>query len=171
MRRFVKYFGVAMKYGTFLSTVGFVGAILIQIFARLFLETAPSWTEEAARVFFVFAIGCSAGLALRSDEYVQFDFFFRKMNLKWQRRLAFLIDFLTVILFGVFTIYAAQFTIMGLGERSPSLKLPMAIPFGAMLILGFSLLVYAVFCLRSRFRNSDELSQAQQNLTSKNKAH
>ena len=40
-----------MKWGTFLSTLGFVLAILLQIFARLFLATAPSWTEEAARVF------------------------------------------------------------------------------------------------------------------------
>lgn len=154
MRHFVKYFGVAMKYGTFLSTVGFVGSILIQIFARLFLATAPSWTEEGARIFFVIAIGCSAGLALRSGAYVHFDFLYQRMSLRWRRRLTFLIDLLTVVLFAVFTVYAVQLTIMGWGERSPSLKIPMAVPFGSMLILGFSLLVYAV----SRFR---------QNLTSK----
>lgn len=151
MRLFVKYVGIGMKWGTFLSTMGFVGAILIQIFARLFLATAPSWTEEAARLFFVIAIGCSAGLALRSGEYVNFDFFYQRMSLPWQRRIAFLIDLLTVALFALFTFYAVQFMVMGWAERSPSLKFPMAIPFAGMFILGFSLLVYALDRLRKYF--------------------
>jgi TRAP-type C4-dicarboxylate transport system permease small subunit len=151
MRSFVKFVGTVMKYGTFLSTVGFVGAILIQIFARLFLATAPSWTEEAARVFFVLAIGCSAGLALRSGEYVNFDFFYQKMSPVWRGRIGFLIDLLTVVLFALFTFYAVQFTVLGWAESSPSLKFPMAIPFAGMLILGFSLLVYAVDRLRKYF--------------------
>lgn len=128
-----------------------MAAILIQIFARLFLATAPSWTEEAARVCFVLAIGCSAGLALRSGEYVNFDFFYQRMSEPWQRRVAFLIDLFTVLLFALFTVYAVQFTVMGWAERSPSLKFPMAIPFAGMLILGFSLLVYAVDRLRRYF--------------------
>jgi TRAP-type C4-dicarboxylate transport system permease small subunit len=153
MRLFVKYVGISMKWGTFLSTLGFISCILIQIFARLFLATAPSWTEEAARLFFVIAIGFSAGLALRSGEYVNFDFFYRRMSNSWQRRVAFCIDLLTVVLFAIFTVYAVQFTVMGWAERSPSLKFPMAIPFAGMLILGFSLLVYAVDRLRKYFTN------------------
>lgn len=158
MRTFVKLVGTAMKYGTFLSTLGFVGAVLIQIFARLFLATAPSWTEEAARVFFVLAIGCSAGLALRSKEYVYFDFFYQRMNELWQGRVAFLIDLLTVLLFALFSFYAVQFTLMGWAERSPSLQFPMAIPFSAMLILGLSLLIYALDRLRQHFTTNNDRS-------------
>lgn len=151
MKLFVKYVGISLKWGTFLSTLGFVAAILLQIFARLFLATAPSWTEEAARVFFVIAIGCSAGLALRRGEYVNFDFFYQRMSVQWQRRITFLIDLLTVFLFAMFTFYAIQFTVLGWAERSPSLKFPMAIPFAGMLVLGFSLLMYAVDRLRRHF--------------------
>lgn len=144
MRTLTKYVGATMKWGTFLSTLGFVLAILLQIFARLFLATAPSWTEEAARVFFVIAISFSAGLALRSGEYVHFDFFYRRMSTRWQRRLTFMIDLLTVLLFALFTFYAVQFTIMGWSESSPSLQFPMAIPFAGMVILGGGLLVFGV---------------------------
>ncbi|OAV43656.1 TRAP transporter small permease [Lewinella sp. 4G2] len=144
MRSFVKIIGTLLKWATLFSTVGFVAAILVQIFARLFLPTAPSWTEEAARVFFVLAIGCAAGPALRSGEYVQFDFFFQRMSPRWQHRLALLIDALTVVLFALFTVYAAAFTWMGWAESSPSLKFPMAIPFVGMLVLGLSVLIFAV---------------------------
>lgn len=141
----------ALKYGTLLSTVAFAACVLLQIFARLFLATAPSWTEEAARVSFILAIGCSAGLALRSEEYVHFDFFYLKLSKPWQRRLTFLIDGSTVVLFAVFTVGAVQLTVMGWGERSPSLKFPMAIPFAGMFILGVSVLVYAVDSFRKNF--------------------
>ena len=140
-----------MKWGTLLSTVGFVTCILIQIYARLFLETAPSWTEEAARLFFVVAIGFSAGLALRSGDYVQFDFLYTRLRPVWQRRLLLLIDLLTVALFAIFLVYAVQLTVLGWAERSPSLKFPMAVPFAGMVILGFSVLVYAVDRLRRYF--------------------
>ncbi len=153
MKRLVRYVSIMMKWGTFLSTLGFVLAILTQIFARLFLATAPSWTEEAARVCFVLAIGFSAGLALRSSEYVNFDFFYQRLSPIWQQRLSFIIDLLTVVLFAIFTIGAVQFTLMGWAERSPSLKFPMAIPFAGMLLLGLSLLIFAVDRLRGHFTN------------------
>jgi TRAP-type C4-dicarboxylate transport system permease small subunit len=88
---------------------------------------------------------------LRSGEYVNFDFFYRRMSNSWQRRVAFSIDLLTVVLFALFTFYAVQFTIMGWAESSPSLKFPMAIPFSGLLVLGFSLLVYAINRLRKYF--------------------
>ncbi len=152
MKTTVKYIGIALKWGTLLSTLGFVACILLQIFARLFLATAPSWTEEAARIFFVIAIGFAAGLALRSGEYVNFDFFYQRMSTGWQRRVRFMIDLLTVVLFGVFTFFAVQFTVMGLAESSPSLKVSMAVPFASTFLLGASLLVYALYHLRKHFR-------------------
>ena len=152
MRNFLRHFGLVLKYATGLATLGFVVVILLQIFARLLLPTAPSWTEEAARIFFVLAVGCAAGLALRSGEYVHFDFFYQRMSPAWQRRLRLVIDLATVVLFAVFTFYALRFTAMGLAERSPSLKFPMAVPFAGTVVLGGSLLVYAADRLLRRFR-------------------
>ncbi|MEM1357286.1 MAG: TRAP transporter small permease subunit [Bacteroidota bacterium] len=144
MRRFTRFVGRGLKWGTMISTLGFASCILLQIFARLLLPTAPSWTEEAARLFFVLAIGFSAGLALRSGSYVNFDFFYRRMKPTWQRWLVFGIDLLTVLLFTTFTLYAVRFTYIGWEESSPSLKFPMAIPFLGMFLLGSSILVYAL---------------------------
>lgn len=148
MRQLIRSVGSGLKWATLFSTVGFAGCILLQIFARVFLPAAPSWTEEAARLFFVLAVGFAAGLALRSGEYVSFDFFYRRMSLPWQRRVAFGIDLLTVVLFTLFTVYAVQFTVMGWAERSPSLKFPMAIPFAGMIFLGCSVFLYAADRLR-----------------------
>ena len=155
MKLLIRLIGRVLKYGTFLSTLGFVGCILLQIFARLLLPTAPSWTEEAARLFFVLAMGCAAGLALRSGEYVNFDFVYQRLNTAWQRRLDLFIDLFTVVLFVIFTFGAVRFTIMGWAERSPGLKFPMAVAFVSMLILGLSVLVYAVDKLLRQRRTTE----------------
>jgi len=52
-----------LSLGTLLSTIGFIGSTVIQIFARFFLASAPSWTEEASRLFFIYAMSFAAGLA------------------------------------------------------------------------------------------------------------
>ncbi len=144
MRSFVRLADTALKWGTLLMTGSFIACILVQIYARLFLTTAPSWTEEAARLFFVLAIAFAAGPALKRDYYVYFDFVYDRLSLVWQRRVTVAIDALTVLLFLLFLYHALSFTAMGLVERSPSLQFPMAIAFGSMVILAASVLLYAV---------------------------
>ena len=133
-----------LTYGTLASTTAFAACVLLQVFARLALPVAPSWTEEAARLCFVLAVGFGAGLALRSREYVAFDFFYRRLPARWQVRLARLSDLLTVALFAVFTVGAVRFTWMGLAERSPTLKFPMALAFASTLVLGVGVLAFAI---------------------------
>ena len=146
----------ALKYATLTATLGFVVVIAFQIFARLLLPTAPSWTEEAARLCFVLAIGSAAGLGLRSGEYVNFDFVYQQLPVAWRRGVDWVIDGATVLLFALFTWYAVEFTVMGWAESSPSLRFPMAVPFAATVLLGASVLFYAVGQLRRRFTTKND---------------
>ncbi|MEM1124879.1 MAG: TRAP transporter small permease subunit, partial [Bacteroidota bacterium] len=82
-----KYFTKFLKYGTLISTYGLIGSVLLQIFARFFLTNTPAWTEEASRLFFIYAMAFAAGLALKSDEYVALDLFFEKLSPVLQKRL------------------------------------------------------------------------------------
>ena len=148
MRSFVRTADTALKWGALAMTGAFIGCVVVQIYARLFMTTAPSWTEEAARLFFVLAIAFAAGPALKRDDYVYFDFLYERLAPAWRYRLGAAIDFLTVGLFLLFLYHAVAFTAMGTVERSPTLKFPMAIAFASMVILGASVLLYAVARLR-----------------------
>ena len=146
-----------LKYATLLTAVAFAACVLLQIFARLALPTAPSWTEEAARVCFVLAVGSAAGLALRNGDYVGFDFFYRRLGPTGRRRLDLLTDVVTVALFAVFTVAALRFVAVGLDERSPSLRFPMALPFASMLLLGGSVLAFALVGFRQNLRRDAQV--------------
>jgi TRAP-type transport system small permease protein len=141
-----------LKYGTLLSSFGFIGATLIQIYARFFMDSAPSWTEEAARFFFIYAMSFAAGLAMKSGYYVHFDILFNKMNKKQQQIVNILVSMFTLILFGVLTLYALQFVKVGIPEHSPSLGVSMAIAFTSIVIMGLFVSFYACLDLLKKWK-------------------
>ncbi|MGY3794426.1 TRAP transporter small permease [Aquimarina sp. 433] len=144
IRKIEKVLGVFLKSGVFLSTMGFLTSTLVQIYSRFFMEKAPSWTEEAARLCFVFAIAFSSGLAMKSNFYVYFDFLFQKLPKNWQHRLTIGIYACIIILFMIFSVYGVLWVKSGLQEQSPSMKFPMAIAFISMPLLGLTITFYTI---------------------------
>ena len=142
-----------LKYGTLVSSFGFIGATLIQIYARFFMDSAPSWTEEAARFFFIYAMSFAAGLAMKDGYYVHFDVFYNKMNKGQQRVLNIIISVFTFILFIILTTYALQFVEVGFPEHSPSLGVPMAIAFGSMVVMGLFVSFFAFIDILKKMKS------------------
>ena len=139
--------------GTLLSTFGFIGATLIQIFARFFLASAPSWTEEASRLFFIYAISFAAGLALRDKYYVELDVFYRKFSKKTKYIIDQLIQLCTVLLFAIMGLYSLQYIQLGSIETSPSMKIPMSFAFVSILIMSVTIVVYALVEIKRLNKN------------------
>ncbi len=144
-RKVEKVLGSFLKAGAILSTIGFMLSTLIQIYGRFFMEKAPSWTEEAARLCFVFAIAFSSGLAMKSNFYVYFDFLFRKFSRDWQYRITIVMYLFVMVLFAVFSFYGVLMVKSGWQEQSPSMKFPMAIAFISMPLLGLTIAFYTFF--------------------------
>ena len=130
--------------GTIVSTAGFIGATMIQIFARFFLASAPSWTEEASRLFFIYAISFAAGLALRDKYYVELDVLYRKFSKKTKYIIDLLIQLCTVLWFAIMALYSLQYIQLGRTETSPSMRIPMSFAFLSILIMSVTVVVYAL---------------------------
>lgn len=145
-----------LKYGTLISSYGLITCVLLQIFARFLLPKAPPWTEEAARLFFIYAMAFAAGLAIKSKEYVALDLFSEKLTPTLQKKLLMLVQGLTLLLFGIMTIYALDFVRLGISEFSPSMNISMAFAFFSMFLMGASVSFFAFIELRKlNKRNSD----------------
>ncbi len=59
--------GKILKIGTLLSTWSLIAMVLFQIICRFSWFETPSWTEEASRILFIYAISFASGLALKSS--------------------------------------------------------------------------------------------------------
>lgn len=133
-----------LKIGTLLGVYGFLLCVLLQIFARFFLSNTPPWTEEAARLFFIYAISFAAGLAVKDKSYVALDFF--------SDRILIFVDIISLLFFAIIAFYAIQFTILGVGEKSPSMNIRMAVGFAAMIILNVSIAYYSFLSIKKRLK-------------------
>lgn len=132
-----------LTLGTLTSTILLILSVLLQIFARFFLEKAPPWTEEASRLFFIYAIAFASGLAMKSNEYVQLDLIYKRLSGKWKRRLDTLIPVMILVLFGLAAIFSVSFILLGVPENSPSMNMSMSVAFTSMLIMSLAICFYA----------------------------
>ncbi|MEM6347020.1 MAG: TRAP transporter small permease subunit [Bacteroidota bacterium] len=148
-----KYITKFLQYGTLLSTLALIGSVALQIFARFFLANTPPWTEEASRLFFIYATSFAAGLAFKEQYYVHLDLFFDKMSAGVQKLVLVLIPLLILILFGLMAAYTIPFIIRGQAELAPSMNLQMSLAFGSMFILAASIAYYACLMLIEKLKS------------------
>lgn len=141
-----------LKYGVLISTYLLIGSVLLQIFARFFLEKTPPWTEEASRMFFIYATAFAAGLALKNRYYVHLDVFFARLPQRVQGWLMLLIPLFTFVLFGLLTVYSIGFIRLGHAEFSPSMGIRMSFVFFSVFIMGASISYYALLQLLKEIR-------------------
>ncbi|MEP3208085.1 MAG: TRAP transporter small permease subunit [Maribacter sp.] len=139
-----KAIGKILKIGTLVSTWGLIAMVLLQIICRFSWFETPSWTEEASRILFIYAISFASGLALKSSNYyVALDAFYNMFNPKFKAVLDKSIPVVIFILFAVFAFYAIRFVSLGMIEKSPSMGFNMGISFCSMFIIGATLCYYA----------------------------
>lgn len=139
MRKLINIFHSLAAYGTFISMVGMIAAVAIQIVGRFLLPSAPNWTEEAARIFFVYLVGFGAAIGIRDNAFVRLELLRSYLSDKNHKILQ-LVIFSTVFLFSLGMLYYSfAFVLLGLNERSPAVEISMSIVFSSILILMLSI--------------------------------
>lgn len=155
MRKLRRALDLLLTAGALLSTVGIVLVVVVQIIGRKFLSAAPPWTEEAARMCFVFAVAFAAPLAVRDRAYVAVDVFASRFARRHEQAIQGVIWLTVGGLMVAVAIVSVGFIRLGLGGTSPTLRVPMAPIHAAILLLaattGLCALIEAVQHLRAYF--------------------
>lgn len=151
-----KNIGRILKIGTLCATVGFIFTVILQIYARFFLEDAPSWTEEASRLFFIYAIAFAAGLALKNKYYVHLDMFFNRFSNSIRKRIELIIPVVTFLLFAIIMVFSIQLIILGLPEKSPSMGFTMGFAFISVFIMSVAICYYSFFQILKTFKSNNK---------------
>ncbi|CAM3397107.1 TRAP transporter small permease [Zobellia roscoffensis] len=149
-----KSIGRILKIGVLLSTWGLIATVLLQILCRFTPIATPSWTEEASRLFFIYAMSFGAGLAMKNEYYVHLDMFFSQFPVKMQRMLVKIIPVVVLFLFVLMAIYSIQFVVLGIPEKSPSMGFNMGVAFFSMFIMAASISYYLWKRIQRNYKNS-----------------
>tara|TARA_R110002167_G_scaffold35569_2_gene113536 strand:- start:740 stop:1204 length:465 start_codon:yes stop_codon:yes gene_type:complete len=137
-----KTIGRILKLGTLVSTWGLIFTVLLQIFCRFSWFNTPSWTEEASRLFFIYAISFASGLAMKNNFYVHLDMFYNRFGVKTKKILDLSIPLISMVLFLVMAVYSVKFILLGIVEKSPSMGFNMGAAFFSMFIMAVSIAYY-----------------------------
>ena len=144
MKNTVRVISKILKIGTLISTLGLLLSVVVQIYARFFMDNAPSWTEEASRLFFIYAICFASGLAFKQHYFVALDLITSRLNKRWNSILELLVNSLVLLLFSIISIYSISYIQLGFVEKSPSLGFNMSISFASILLMSFSICFFSL---------------------------
>lgn len=148
-----KAIGRILKMGTLTSTWGLIAVVLLQIICRFSPIDTPAWTEEASRIFFIYAISFAAGLAMKNDYYVHLDTFYNRFSSKFQTFLTLAVPVISFVLFLIMVVFALQFIRLGIAEKSPGMNLNMSVAFFSMLIMAAAICYYLAIKITRIFKS------------------
>ncbi len=136
------YLNSILKTLLLLSLFGLITVVVIQIFGRLFLPKAPGWTEEAARLCFMYLVSLGAGLAIKEKAYVSVELWLHRMSSQVQRFVQIILHIFVLVLMLLMTLHAIPFVLIGLIQTSPGLQIPMAVSYVSMLLMPVLIFIY-----------------------------
>ncbi|UZD68103.1 TRAP transporter small permease [Brucella sp. JSBI001] len=121
-----------------------MGAVLLQVYARTFLSSAPVWTEELTRFCLLYIGALGAGLALRSGDMVNVALLCESLpgRMPWLLRLV--SAALTVAFAAILLPAAWDYTMIGSRQTAPSLGWRMDFVHATQIILLVALGLWAL---------------------------
>ncbi len=142
-----------------------VALIFWQVLGRYIFQSAPSWTEEAARYIHVFQVWIGAGYAIKLREHIRVSAFIDLFHGTIRKVLEFTATVIWFVLAVILAILGTSLVLKSMqnGQVSPAIQIPFWIPFLAIPIGGLSMSIRLIQQLRviarTDYRKGDEVSQ------------
>lgn len=132
-----------LKTGVFCVFTALILTVSFQVFSRIFFPSLSRiWTEELTRFLFIYAVAFAAPLAMKQRAYVNIDLI-DKLPVGIVIPVKILVEIMTAVLFLLVFYYGIRFTMLGIYQRAPTIKIPMAAVFMSIPIMGGLMLFYS----------------------------
>lgn len=148
MNPYLKYFHKFIKTGAFIALGAMLIVVTIQVFSRLFMDSAPHWTEEAARMLFIYSVAFGTGIGIINGDFINIDLVGKFLSPKKELILQLLANIVIIAFSVVIIASGARFIMLGWDEKSPALKAPMALVFASIPMIGLAILIFKAGQLR-----------------------
>ena len=129
-----------------IGMLGYISAVVVQVFSRTFLPVVPSWTEEAARYLFIYSVAVGSAAVSLKDEYARVDVITSKFSAGFKK----FYEIIVCLILIAFDIYLAYFSVpkfvfLRFRMVSTAMQLPMQwINFSVLLFVIMQALSYAI---------------------------
>ncbi|HEY8595299.1 MAG TPA: TRAP transporter small permease [Devosiaceae bacterium] len=128
------FWGLVSKVAEWFCVLGFAALFIIfvlQVFFRYVLDNPLSWTQEVAGILYVWIVCVGAATIVKEREHVAFNLIYESVSPKMRRILALAGTGLILVVL-VLTLYGNyDYIAFTARQKSPTLRLPMTVVFGA----------------------------------------
>lgn len=132
------------------KTADYIAAILLGVMAilvfmlvifRYLLHLPLDWGEELSRYLFIWSSMLGAAIALKRKSHFGMDFLVKTLPSNMRRYVAISVSLCVCALLVVVAVQGAKLTIINFSQVSPTILIPMAVPYAAIPISGFLMLI------------------------------
>ena len=126
MKKLAKIYSGILSVLAVVGMIGYIVAVVVQVFSRTFLPSTPTWTEEAARYLFIYSVAVGAGIVVLLDDYARVDVIYGRFNPQVRK----IYDIIVTAVLGVFSVFLAvyalpDFVFLKFRMVSTALQIPM----------------------------------------------
>lgn len=146
---FDSHFEILRKFIDRLIVVLFTIQILVvfsQVTSRYVFNNSLTWAEEMARYLQVWVVFLAAAAAIRTGSHISVDYATHNLSSRYKKFLSIIVVFLTILFLCIVTVYGFKLfiKIYHSTQRSPAMQIPMFVPYLAIPVGGFFMLVEAI---------------------------
>ncbi len=132
------------KAGALLSMSAMIAVVTLQVFARYFLDATPHWTEEAARMLFIYAVAFGTAIGIKNGDFIRLDLIGKYLTPAMDRLLDLVTDVAVVLFAFLLVVSSINFVRLGMDELSPALELTMGFIFISLAIIGLAVFLFTI---------------------------
>jgi TRAP-type C4-dicarboxylate transport system permease small subunit len=136
MAKFVKVLGIVM-----------VLSVLLQIAMRYTPTNPFMWTEELARLTFVWFCFMGATVGLVNKMHLSVDYLYTKVNERFKKILNYITWTLIIVFSGIITYYGILLVQMTYMQESPVMGLPLSFFYASVPVAGGLFIIYSLTVL------------------------
>lgn len=130
--------------GALISLGAMIIIVALQVFTRFFMESTPHWTEEAARIFFIYSVAFGTAIGIKNGDFVKLNLIGKYLSSRNDRLLNIFIDLTTIAFAITLIIHSIRFVKLGMDELSPALEITMGFVFLSITIIGLSIVFFTL---------------------------
>jgi TRAP-type transport system small permease protein len=141
--------GALISLGSMIIVVG------IQVFSRFLMESTPHWTEEAARIFFIYSVAFGTGTGIRNGDFIRLNLIGKYLSPAPGRFLDLVTDIVIIAFSVILIIHSMRFVRLGMDEQSPALEISMGFVFVSMVIIGLAIFIFTLENLSNTIKGTN----------------
>ena len=118
--------------------------VFLQVLFRYWLELPLDWGEEVSRYLFVWSAMLGAAIGTKRRAHFGIDFLVKALPSSVQTAIAICVNLCICGLMGLVAVQGTKLALSNLSQISPTLAIPMGVPYAAIPACALLMLIYTV---------------------------